>query len=366
MKHLVSLMLLFSVSVSVSVSAATVEFMTYNMENLFDAQHDEGKNDWSYLPKKTKGKKEKCEKLKYDRYRRECLRNDWNQKRLILKLRQVKWALDINRETLPEFLAIQEVENPKVASLLAERLGYKSYKMTNSPDKRGIDVALLYSENKDIKFVAMKEHEITGKHFEKKPTRNILEVEFKINKKPVTIFVNHWPSLGNPTVARIAAAKVLKARIDRILSNNGKHSIVALGDFNTIDENHPHPFRSVLTEDGHMKDMLKVYMSSKSIDRKKKKAFPLGTYFYPPKMQWNMLDRIFVSKNLVDGKNSEIELDSFHIHNPRILTSVYEYTDGPYKGSRVVGVPKDYDHTATKKNKAGFSDHFAVSVKAKF
>ena len=42
--------------------------MFYNVENLFDTVHDEGKDDWSFLPNSLKEKKEQCKKIKNDYY----------------------------------------------------------------------------------------------------------------------------------------------------------------------------------------------------------------------------------------------------------------------------------------------------------
>ena len=61
MKIIFSLLVIL---MSFSLHAKTVEIMSYNVENLFDAKHDEGKIDWSFLPKDVPGKKEACAKEK--------------------------------------------------------------------------------------------------------------------------------------------------------------------------------------------------------------------------------------------------------------------------------------------------------------
>ena len=52
--------LLILASFSSTVFAESFTVMTYNVENLFNTTHDEGKDDWAYLPKASKGKGEQA------------------------------------------------------------------------------------------------------------------------------------------------------------------------------------------------------------------------------------------------------------------------------------------------------------------
>ena len=332
--------------------------LSYNVENLFDTEKDAGKNDWTFLPSDFKGKKEECDKIGYWRYKEACHKIDWTERLFKLKLNQIKRYVE-SIKVKPTFIGLSEVENEKAVAELAKTLGYSGHKITSSPDRRGIDVALLFNETKDLKFVAMKEHVLKGKYFKKKPTRNILEVQFKLNKKEkLTLFVNHWPSLGNPTSTRIIAANALKQRM--LLLNRKGHYIISLGDFNTIPENNPRPFEDVLLKKSGFADLHELFIKDRSIDKKLKKAMPLGTYFYPPKMSWNMLDRIFINKRLNDGKGLDVDRSSFVIHTPSFSMTDHRYDKGHAKGSIVKGTPFGYDHSAANTWKAGYSDHFGV------
>ncbi len=225
------------------VHAKSFELMSYNVENLFDAKHDEGKIDWSFLPKDTPGKSEACAKEKSKYRRNECYDSDWTQEKVDIKISQIVDVVSKERKSIPDMLALVEVENPDVVGLVGKKLGYDTLEMTNSPDNRGVDVALLYKSNPDIVKVNKTEHVVPVDY----PTRNILEVEFLISGKyPLTVFVNHWPSLANPDSWRVKAAEVLANRAKEIMAKNPLMSIVAVGDFNTIDENNPHPFKTVL------------------------------------------------------------------------------------------------------------------------
>ena len=133
----------------------------------------------SFLPKNYPGKREACELIKSDYFRERCLNSDWTEEKLSLKLGQIKDLLTREREHLPDILGLCEVENEAVIGKLAKILGYKKYIVTDSADRRGIDVALLYNPSSKLKFIDSKEHTIEGNHFNSMPTRSILEVEFR-------------------------------------------------------------------------------------------------------------------------------------------------------------------------------------------
>ncbi|EQC49872.1 endonuclease/exonuclease/phosphatase family protein [Bacteriovorax sp. BSW11_IV] len=354
---------------SFNASAKTLEFMSYNVENLFDANHDEGKLDWAYLPKSFKDKKKECKKVESRKRREECLDTDWTSDKVKLKVNQIADVVLKDRGNPPEFMALVEVENEAVVKQVADVLRYKGVAVTNSPDNRGVDVALLYNEDKGIKFVKKSEIVLNSDDFKSWPTRNILEVEFLVDKKyPLTVFVNHWPSLGNPNIKRVKAAEFLRKRIQELQKANKDHYVIAVGDFNTIDSNHPHPFKDVLLKDGIMYDLHEEYKEDKKISWDVKNSQPPGSYFFAPEMTWNVLDRIFLSPNLKDKKGLSVANDSYTIYAPNFITTSYEYKSrGKYlNGSKVVGVPKRYDHNASTTGEAGYSDHFPIIFKIKY
>src|SRR5690606_10861080 len=196
---------------------------------------DEGKNDWTFLPSKTPGKNDACAKVKFKRYRDECFETDWNNTKLDLKLNQIKDALSRDRSSLPDVLALSEIENENVIAKLAGVLGYKKFAVSDSPDERGVDLAILWNDSK-LKMVSKREHEIKSQALEGRATRDILEVEFLVDgKHPITIFVNHWPSQGNKNESRMAAARIMMKRVGEITKKNPKMAILATGDFNVIE-----------------------------------------------------------------------------------------------------------------------------------
>jgi predicted extracellular nuclease len=348
--------------------SSTFSMASYNLLNLFDTRHDEGKNDVDFLPLSYPDKEKLCREVYPvgNRFLSDCLTADWNDQRLELKLNQIKKAMELNFQTLPDVLAVMEVENQNVVGQLAKKLGYKNFVVTNSPDKRGIDVALLYNLKEGVKFSAAREHAINNDPWftHDKPTRNILEIELSLNEKPLSIFINHWPSQASPSKYRFLAAQFLKNIVDERLNKSPQHHVVVLGDFNTLSADRPHSLYEVLqVGDQSLINVNETFFASSAISQELKKSMPRGTYFYPTKMSWDMLDYFFVSKNLNDGNELEMDLSSFRIPFQGI-TGKYEYkTKGDFsEGTVITNTPLRYNHNTDDPALAGFSDHFPITL----
>lgn len=362
------LAILFILFFSYCVQARTLQVMSYNVENLFDAKHDvvdgKDKKDWTFLPKDSPGKREACRTEKNRHHKKECFDSDWTETKVDLKLSQIQEVVTKERP-LPDFLGLVEVENASVISRLAKKLGYENFEITESPDERGVDVALLYKNANDIKKISRTEHVVPVDY----ATRNILEVEFLINDKyPLTIFVNHWPSLANPDSWRVKAAEILSNRTKELLKKNPKMSVIAMGDFNTIDENDPHPFKTVLYKENLFSDVEQSFISAKNVDEKLKKGKPPGTYYFAPKDQWNSLDHFFVNSELTDGKDLDLVLPSFEIYSPAFIVHDLKkkFYESEGKNIKVVLAPKRFDPEGATKETIGYSDHFPILVKLNY
>ena len=334
----------FTIAILLSVVHARIyEIMSYNVQNLLDVPDPQRKENPA-----------------------------WTQEKLELKLNQIADAILEERKSLPDFLGVNEIQGPRVADRLAERLGYREFKMAKDLGPNGISSALFYNPSSQLAFQSMQEHELKGPLFENNPTRNILEVRFKVGKKArrnLTIFVSHWPSMTSPTEKRLAAARLLRTRINQIAASEPEHLLVAMGDFNTSPREHPYPLR-ILLDKGKgavpgMIDVHQAFMDSKKIPTEAKERLPKGTYFYARDMIWYRFDCILVSRNLLKGKSAKTKISSYKIYAPNFLTSVYEYTDpkSSFFGTRITNVPKKYRYLALNPRKAGFSDHFPVVVK---
>ena len=368
------LILMFISSTTFAVAKSdTIVVASYNLENLFDATHDPGTKDWAYLPLSAPGKLAGCQTVS-ERYRQRCLDTDWTEDRMRLKVQQMKRALQ-GAPTMPDIIGVQEVENIHILGRFARAVGYERFILEEGPDHRGIDVGLLYKTNNLI-YLAHTSHRITGDDFSDKPTRDILAVFFRPKRGPndrvLAVYVNHWPSQGNPSAKRVLVAQQLKEFIRRDKNRfRGKqfHSVV-LGDFNTIAADFPHPFHTVLYTNNRSEKLADVRdVRTANLELLGKNAArviePLGSYFYPRKMRWQHLDRIFVSRNLYNNSGMEVLPNTLRIHDHQFLTKTYRFDrqDLPHAGSQITGVPKRYSSNANTPGEAGFSDHYMVSVK---
>jgi predicted extracellular nuclease len=234
---------------------------------------------------------------------------------------------------------------------LQRYFGDKNYKVAyaEAPDNRGIDNGLIYNSNK-FEFVGINpiEVELPSKY----PTRYILEVKLKCkNDEELYVFVNHWPSRGGGEEKsqpnRIKAAKVLREQIDLLSEKNEKLNILIMGDFNDFPNNLSIA-RYLWTND---------YMCSTIVEPNRLynlsyKEFRAGNGSYLYRGNWNMLDQIIVSSELVgDGKVKYVS-NSFQLNKPKFLIQ----QDGNYKGS---AMPTFGGRTYL----GGYSDHIPVSAK---
>lgn len=312
------------------IHASEVSIVSYNVENLFDSLHDEGHEDFTYLPKKNELKK-KCKDIKNSYYRKYCKKLNWTSKKVEKKINQHRKVLKA-LPLVPDFLALVEIENIKLVKKFEDLVKDGKSLITKGDDERGIHCALIYN-SKDYKLLSKKEHKtLSG-------SRNVLEVLLKGGKGVVAVFVTHWPSQRSPTERRLLAARVVADRVKELKKKNPKMGILVVGDFNTLEIEQPHPFYNGLLDNTGLVD---------SADKKSG-----GSYFYKPSMSWNLLDRVFYSSD-------SLTLKEFKVFRPEFATTVTEYRKKgkSFWGSRVVGVPKDANHHSLKN--IGYSDHFPV------
>ena len=165
----------------------------------------------------------------------------WTRKRFLTKCRTMAKALfwiGEQQGDMPDVLAFAEVENRYVLWKLLDETPLRKldYRIVHydSPDPRGIDVALLYrSERWDT---------LSSQPCHVGQTRDILQVTLlrKVGGDTLSILVNHHPSkYGGATASQIrrqAAVDRLRAVADS-LQRLGERHIVALGDFNDTPDN---------------------------------------------------------------------------------------------------------------------------------
>lgn len=188
----------------------------------------------------------------------------------------------------PAVIGLCEVENRFVLHHLLERtpLAKAGYRIIHkdSPDKRGIDVAMLYDPQHfklvQVRFFPLLEEEGGGV--------SVLASRFILYAKGVVggldtlhCFVNHWPSrLGGEARSsprRMLASRTLKVRTDSILRCNGRANIILMGDFNDTPGSRPVTNLSGFVNMAHG-------------------VKGAGTYKY--KGKWEVLDQFLVSESL--------------------------------------------------------------------
>lgn len=195
-----------------------------NCENFFDTENDSVKQDGQFTP----------EGLYH-----------WTLARYWKKVNHIGQEIvacgeqDDGTFSIPDLVALCEVENDSVLHDLTRHsmlrnAGYE-YVVTDSPDERGIDVALLYSP---LTFGYIKSYPIRIPPLKNmKPTRDILYVEGRTALgDTLHVFVVHAPSRSGGEVEtrpnRAHVTKRLALSVDSIMSVNPGANIIVAGDFN--------------------------------------------------------------------------------------------------------------------------------------
>ncbi|MBC86518.1 MAG: hypothetical protein CL677_05000 [Bdellovibrionaceae bacterium] len=355
-------------SIKQDTSSSEIKVMSYNVLNLFDAQHDSGKLDHTFLPLSYRGKVINCQRLSRSYYREECLNTDWTDEKVVAKIAQIKKVVEMQGD-LPDLLAVQEIENANVAGMLQRALGYDAFVITNSPDKRGIDVALLYKEDK-LRYLNHEELDITEQvGFE---TRNILKVHFQpkvgTSSNVIGVYVNHWPSQASGPIARMSAANALSEFIDRETQEIGrsKYHVLVMGDFNTLRHEVPNAFHNVLNSPYWDNYLFDVQTLSEDSSNNMTLYMPPGTYWYSAKGKYQRFDRFFISHNLRDTAGLSVIPNTYRIvGTPENTREVrYRSRDSDYYPSKQ-RVPLRYNFNTLTESELGFSDHFPIVVKFK-
>ncbi|MCL2290324.1 MAG: endonuclease [Bacteroidetes bacterium] len=306
----------------------------YNVENLFDPEKDPDKNDEAFTPTGF--------------YR-------WTYKRFYKKLNDIaKVFLAMNAWEPPDIIGLAEIENANVLKKLCYTTGLKAYRYRyvhyDSPDARGIDVALLYRKDR----IQIIESYPVPVVFPFEPTaknRDILYAKALMAKEDTLhLFVNHWTSRfgghGATIPKRNYYAQVLRKQVDSLLFINSNAYIIIMGDFNDYPTD-----ESMLT-----------YLQAKKYENETTEGtlfnlmFPLlgknrGTH----KSQefWGCLDQFIVSKSLLNNENKwQVENREAIIFDAPFLLTVDEKYGGvktfrTYMGPKYLG---------------GYSDHLPVKI----
>lgn len=311
----------------------TVAF--YNVENLFDTENDT---------------------LIFDDDRTPDGKDNWTLERYLKKVEKVSKVLseigtDVTK-TSPDIIGLCEVENLGVIEDLTNHshLRDKNYGTIHfdSPDERGIDVALLYKRNVFLP-TSFASHRLLliDNEGKRNYTRDQLVVGGLLDDEQIHFIVNHWPSRSGGEARskpnRIEAAKLNKRIIDSIQNLDENAKIISMGDLN--DGPRDDSLKKILKVKGNSTTIVdnELFNPMEKLSRK-----GVGSLAYRDK--WNLFDQIFFTGNLLNSENG-YRFWKGGVFNPKYLvTKKGQYRGYPfrtYAGGSYAG---------------GYSDHFPVYV----
>lgn len=329
----------------------------YNLENLFDTIHAKNKNDYEYLPDGT---------------------NKWNTLKYTSKLKNMSKVLnELGTDKVKAgcaVIGVSEVENRTVVEDLVkqESIRKRGYRIlhVDSPDRRGVDCAMLYNprfftledslyvfyiypdektgdlplgftqdENNDI-------HPTSLYGDTTHITRGFLVGIGTMAGEKMAIIVNHWPSRGAESEARErAAAQVYKLK-EALIKKYPGIKIVIEGDMND-DPNNKSIVRELKckSEKKDVKGIHDLYNPWYNMLYK----VGQGSLLYNGK--WNLFDQIILSGNLINNNYSTLTYRSCEV----FMRDYLFQQDGRYKGNTL-------RTTAGGTWLNGYSDHLPTVV----
>ena len=297
----------------------------YNIENLFDVYDDEVTRDQDMLPNAEKR---------------------WSIKRYKNKLRKIGFVIsNIGKEDVkrhPAIIGLAEVENEAVLKDLVASKHLEEHKYSfihyNSPDERGIDVALLYDDTVfKVAFSKTYTVDLLSENGEVDHTRDVLLVSGLFEGLELHVIVNHWPSRRTGDIEtkhkRLKASQKVTEVISFLKEKNPDAKVVVMGDFNDDPDSES---LKALELSHSLFNPMRTLISN---DR--------GTTSY--NHSWNLFDQFLITHNFFERKKDTLRYVKANIFDEDYLKEF----EGKYKGS-------PYRTYVGTRYKGGYSDHFPV------
>ncbi len=312
----------------------TVAF--YNVENLFDFEDDP---------------------ITFDDDRTPEGKDHWTEEIYNAKLvNTAKVIAEIGSDvtgTAPALIGLCETENRRVLedlinqeSLLKNDYGIVQYE---SPDRRGIDVALLYQKRlfvptntKAYPLYIYDNNDNTKRVY----TRDQLLVSGMLDGEKIHVIVNHWPSRSGGEARsrykRNKAGELNRHIIDSLFSEDPYAKVITMGDFNDDPTNESIKEHLNAKDKKEGMELKELYNPMESMHKK-----GLGTLAY--RDGWNLFDQMIVSTELTKEDYSSYRLYKAGIYNKTYLANPRgRYKGYPYRSFTGGGFT------------GGYSDHFPV------
>lgn len=317
---------------------ATFGIAFYNLENLFDTINNNGKYDLEFSPAGSR---------------------KWDGKKYWSKIKNLSYAISqMTTKTTPQgpaVIGVSEIENITVLEDLvkAEALKDRNLQIVHhdSPDKRGVDVGLLYNPA-FFRVLTVKNYKLEVPELPSFLTRDQMCVVGLLGTRQtgysrVAVIVNHWPSRrggeAESSWLREAAAALNTKIAKELLEQDPNIGIITMGDMNDDPFN-----KSVSQVLGAVKDIDKTLPGGWYNPFWEKLDKGIGSYIY--RGGWNLFDQIIVNSNIVDGKCG-LKFHGAQVFNKTFLIQ----QDGQYKG-----YPLRTFSSGVWNN--GYSDHLPTEI----
>ncbi|MDP3312243.1 endonuclease/exonuclease/phosphatase family protein [Lutibacter sp.] len=253
----------------------------------------------------------------------------------------------------PVILGVAEIENRAVLEDLAQNhlLKAKKYAVIqyDSPDLRGIDVALLYQTEH---FRPIHHEPFTLNLWDDEGirihTRDQLLVSGYLDNELIHVIVNHWPSRRGgeekSSHYREKAAYLTTTIIEKIKITDPNPKIIIMGDLN--DDPHNASLKKVLKTKAKKEEV-----ETGDIYNPMEEMFKKGHHTLVYRDNINLFDQIMFTSPLLTSKRdfSSFKMYKVGVFNPTYLTNqTGQFKGYPYRsfaGSNFIG---------------GYSDHYPV------
>lgn len=304
----------------------------YNLENLFDTIP--GANDTEYTPNGS---------------------TKWNTLKYTSKLTNMSYTLSqlaLEKTPMgPAVIGVSEVENGTVIEDLVKQpsIAKRNYGIVHyeSPDRRGIDVAMLYNP----KLFTLEGSQARTLFVKAEPnfrTRDQLVVRGRIDGELFHIVVNHWPSRRGgeerSSGVRENAAALTKSIVDSVQQAWPETKVVVMGDLN--DDPFNESCSKVLGAKRNVTDVVKGGLYNPFWE-----ILDSGVGSLAYKGQWNLFDQIMVNDKLVGKDRSNFKFFKAEVFNRQFL----KQQEGEFKG-----YPLRTSAAGVWLN--GYSDHFPTII----
>jgi endonuclease/exonuclease/phosphatase family metal-dependent hydrolase len=306
----------------------------YNTENFFDTRNDSLTADDEFTPAGGR---------------------HWNYSKYKSKLNNLyKIFIALGNWNPPDLIGICEVENKQVLTDLVNYTPLSKYNYRiiheNSPDKRGIDVAILYNSDR-IKVLQSRYFGIGKAGLF---TRDILYCNALLGEDTCHFLINHWPSRSGGQLEtepdRLAAATRLRSIADSLFHVYRKSKILIMGDFN--DEPWDMTLSQILQAKTDTRNAHSDYLYN--LSRAPESGKIKGTVKF--RGEWTLFDQVIASGSLLaSSKGLHVQPADYHIFSESFLLE----PDEQYNGFKPFRTYNGY------KFQGGFSDHLPVYVDLK-